>query len=669
MSHTRLLLFALASWACSLAIGDVWAQAPAPRNPSQPFIPAQRGHKVENVNTRRAESTSAPTPLLELAPPSQTQSALTYIAVIGAVNQPAVFETSERSLPLGMLVEKAGRLSADSYGGYCMLDMTRAQSIEPVARNVNQPVGSGQIVYIVPRGGNSPTQLLGSSAVSSTKKILITGLKTGPRLFRVDNQRRKLGEFLVALGQSIELLDQNEVIAFHPQVGAMNRDSELIANTVIHFNPAAVNPEGLLDAYRRGFRLEQPVRFDGQPASTLNPPTTQPVPTRTAVPSPLSANRKPELQPKAEPTREGPVSPNSSSLIPQTLTPADESTGIEAAGSSALSREPLPFPKGTDSEDASVPQGPLIKGDGRPPLMMPKIWGAADDASTDHAAEDKSDRIIERTSAAHHRHGHRVITAAASTTTTEKTKPRNPKPASGLDLSEIESEAQGEEESGATSLVAGPQSWMILILVAGVVGASVIVSRLISRPDFRARTSQQRREGFSTPAAPKSSSKPAQAPSISSQSGPVKVSVASPSAPVIPAVLSTKAASVQTVATVEETSIEEEQRFLQRLIMNKVTVVEEEPVLPQIDHLHGSSVGASRMIVHEAHETVAGPHFQVRDRGDARELELKLRQLMRTDRLKKREVVVHAGEVRDPREAQAGPLERALRTVERGGTQ
>ena len=663
MSHTRLLLFALASWACSLAIGDVWAQAPAPRNPSQPFIPAQRGHKVENVNTRRAGSTSAPTQLPELDPPSQAQSALTYIAVIGAVNQPAVFETSERSLPLGMLIEKAGRLSADSYGGYCMLDMTRAQSIEPVARNVNQPVGSGQIVYIVPRGGNSPTQLLGSRAVSSTKKILITGLTNGPRLFRLDNQRLKLGEFVVALGQSIELLDQNEVIAFHPQVGVMNRDSELVANTVIHFNPAAVNPEGMLDAYRRGFRLEQPVRFDGQPVSTLNPPTAQPVPTRTVVPSPLPANRRPELQPQTEATREGPVSPNSSRLIPQTLTPASESTGIEATGSSALSREPLPFPNGTDSDDASVPQGPLIKGDGRPPLMMPKSWGAADDDATDHAAEDKSDRIIERTSAAHHRHGHQVITAAASITTTEKAKPRNPKPASGLDLSEIESEVQGEEESGAKSVVTGPQSWMILILVAGVVGASVIVSRLISRPDFTARSAQPRREGFSTSPAPKSSSKPAQAPSFTSQP------VASSTAPVKQEIPATKAASVQNVATVEEASIEEEQRFLQRLIMNKVTVVEEEPVLPQIDHLHGSSVGGSRMIVHEAHETVAGPHFQVRDRGDARELELKLRQLLRTDRLKKREVVVHAGEVRDPREAQAGPLERALRTVERGGTQ
>ena len=118
---------------------------------------------------------------------------------------------------------------------------------------------------------------------------------------------------------------------------------------------------------------------------------------------------------------------------------------------------------------------------------------------------------------------------------------------------------------------------------------------------------------------------------------------------------------------VEELDSQEEHRFLQRLIMNKVTVVEEAPVLPEIDHLHGSSVGASRMVVHEAHETMAGPHFQVRDKGDARELELRLRQLLRTDRAKKRDVVVHVGEVRDPRETSTSPLERALRSVDRGG--
>jgi hypothetical protein len=78
------------------------------------------------------------------------------------------------------------------------------------------------------------------------------------------------------------------------------------------------------------------------------------------------------------------------------------------------------------------------------------------------------------------------------------------------------------------------------------------------------------------------------------------------------------------------------------------------------------AVGASRMIVHESHEIVAGPHFQVRAKGDVREIELRLRRLMRSDRPRSREEVIQTGEVRETR---TGPLERALRTVDRGVTQ
>jgi len=586
------------------------------------------------------------------------------------VNQPVVFATSQRTLPLGLLIEKAGGMSRESSGGVTMLDMTRAQSIEPVARSVNQPVGNGQIAYIVPRGGNSPTQLLGSRAAPVSKKILITGLTNGPRLFRVDNQRLKLGDFLVALGQSVEMYERRDMFAFHPQVSAMNLDSELIANTVIHFNPVAVNPDGLRVAYQRGFRLEQPVALDSSPTGASSVPTAaQPTPIRAAEPSPLPAQQPSELTPSPAPFGDGPMPAQTSSLIPQSLAPAGASTGIEAAGSSTMTREPLRLPREADADQETTPSGPYIKGDGRLPLGKLKSWGSGDDSSTDQETEGNSERIIERTSAGHHRYGHQVVTASASTAASESPT-RKAKPASGLDLSEIESEAQADGEVETTSLVSGPQSWMILALVAGVVGASVVVSRLISRPDFAARSAKQLNEGPSKTPTPKPTLKPVQAPAIAPSTMVAKPPVtAAPAAPAKQTVASTKSTSAPQAAPVEDSKSEEEHRFLQRLIMNKVTVVEEDPVLPQIDHLHGASVGASRMIVHEAHETMAGPHFQVREKGDARELELRLRQLLRTDRAKKRDMVVHAGEVRDPRETSTSPLERALRSVDRGGTQ
>lgn len=668
MSQTRLLLFALASWVCSLAVGEIRAQAPTSGTSAKAFVPAQRGHKVENFNARRTGPASVPSQLPETDQLAQPQSSQTYIAVIGAVNQPAVFETSQRSLPLGVLIEKAGGMSADSYGSVTMLDVSRAPTIEPVARSLNLPVGNGQIAYLFPRGGNSPTQLLGSRAAPVSKKILITGLTNGPRLFRVDNQRRKLGDFLISLGQSIEMYEQGYVVAFHPQVGDMKLDSELLANTVIHFTPAAVNPDGLRNAYLRGFRLEQPVRVEGSPTGPSNVPTaTLPTPVRAAAPSPLPSNRPTEPVPSPVPMGDGPMPPDTSSLIPQSLVPTGVPTGIEAAGSSTLSREPLRLPREADADQETAPPGPYIKGDGRLPLGKLKSWGSGDNSSTDHDSEESSERIIERTSAGHHRNHHRVVTASASTASTESPT-RKAKPASGLDLSEIESEAQADGEAETTSLVSGPQSWMILALVAGVVGASVVVSRLISRPDFTARSAKPLNEGPPKSSTPKPTLKPVQSPSVAPQ--PVAAKPPVTTAPAAPAKQTVAVATpAPQMAPTEESNTEEEHRFLQRLIMNKVTVVEEDPVLPQIDHLHGSSVGASRMIVHEAHETMAGPHFHVREKGDARELELRLRQLLRTDRPKKRDVVVHAGEVRDPRETSTSPLERALRSVDRGGTQ
>lgn len=668
MSHTRRLLFALAIWTCCLATGEIQAQAQTPRNQSQPFVPAQRGRKVVNVNSRGSAPTSTSLQTPDLSQSKPTDSTLTYIAIIGAVNQPAVFETSERLLPLGALVERAGGLSPDSNGTVCMLDRGRSHSIEPIAWNLNLKVGHDQIVYVLPRGGNSPTQLLGSSAVLPSKKILITGLTNGPRLFRVDNQRRTLGDFVMFLGQSVELYERGDITATQPQGVSMNLNSELVANSVISFNPAAMSQDGLHDAFLRGFRLEQPVRFDEPAASTSKPSAAQPTNDRAAVPPPAPMGRKPEMVPRLEPTREGPIPPDTSSLIPETLTPAREPTGIEAAGSSTLTREPLPFPRDTDPEDNSAPSAPNTRGDGRAPLMMPKSWAPSQDES-----EDNPNRIIERTSAGNSRKGHRVVTASASaSSSSEELKPRKTKPASGLDLSEIESEELAEEEAATSSILPGPQSWMILAIVGGIVGASVIVSRLISRPDFASRSSKARSEGFTPSTTPTTAHKSVQAPAPQPviAKAPADAVATKPSLIPVPAPAPVQApAPVRQADPVEDTLDEDNHRFLQRLIMNKVTVVEEEPVQPQIDHLHGSAVGASRMIVHEAHETVAGPHFQVRAKGDARELELRLRRLLRTDRLKRREVVVHSGEVRESRETSTGPLERALRSVDRGGTQ
>ncbi|RLS54502.1 MAG: hypothetical protein DWH91_11705 [Planctomycetota bacterium] len=123
---------------------------------------------------------------------------------------------------------------------------------------------------------------------------------------------------------------------------------------------------------------------------------------------------------------------------------------------------------------------------------------------------------------------------------------------------------------------------------------------------------------------------------------------------------------------------DEAQQMLQRLIINRVPLVEEAPELPKSRQLHGPAVGAQRMILDAAHEGVAGPHFAVPSPRDTREVELRLRSLMRESRLQHSVVASPTGGsieeipsqmARTVRTERISPLERALRSVEQGEIQ
>jgi hypothetical protein len=135
---------------------------------------------------------------------------------------------------------------------------------------------------------------------------------------------------------------------------------------------------------------------------------------------------------------------------------------------------------------------------------------------------------------------------------------------------------------------------------------------------------------------------------------------------VAPSNVSAEETGIEASAPISEA--ENDRRFLQRLIVNQVPLVEEDPQLPQIDHLHGIVIGGRRMVVHEAHETLAGPHFSVREPNDTRPLERRLRTVLRetSTETKRTEAAVVAAEPSHVRTA-TSPLERALRNVDRGG--
>ena len=201
--------------------------------------------------------------------------------------------------------------------------------------------------------------------------------------------------------------------------------------------------------------------------------------------------------------------------------------------------------------------------------------------------------------------------------------PRHAGPTGETALSPLEIDEQADIDASVAASTSGPPTWMILFVVVGVAAASVMVSRFVLRPEMHSSDSVAVTESVATP----------------------------PAAEPVP-------------------TPEDEQRFLQRLILNKVSLIEEEAVLPSVERLHGASIGASRMVFHEAHEGgVAGPHFKVRAPGNTRDIELRLRRLLREEsspkQAKERERV-HSAVVQESNPSQASPLERALRSVERG---
>lgn len=349
--------------------------------------------------------------------------------------------------------------------------------------------------------------------------------------------------------------------------------------------------------------------FEAEPAVPLEIAAVKPPERSQAVQSTPNL-AVPLIEPRRVPVRMAPPPPATTDVSHEDL-----SSEIEPAGSSIRFDEPMPAPgqilRGEDREE----ELPRSKSNGQPPLMMPRSW---DDSTLDEV-EDSS-RDIERTSAnASIRLSH-IQTASAEIEVPHhplnSKSAAEPAPADNVEVSAPQVQSD--------SAFASPQSWLALGATVGVALISLIVTRLIS-------------------------------PSES-----VETAVAHPLAD-----------SASTESVVEQCpSHSEEQRFLQRLILNKVPLIEEEATLPPIDRLHGMSVGGRRLVIHEAQERALGPHFKVRESRDTREVELRLRGVMRADASsrKSQTQTVTTADVEGSRVSKVSPLERALRNVERGDT-
>lgn len=301
--------------------------------------------------------------------------------------------------------------------------------------------------------------------------------------------------------------------------------------------------------------------------------------------------------------------------VPPAKLPVPESTStllpgalddaeIEPAGSSVPSREPLRLPRFEDSdEEVETESAAPVLQPSRPPIMMPPAWSTFGEETGEDSDEE---RKIERTSAGVRQYDEDIILAGAELAVTEKP-----------DLAPTTIKAGPTVTQGTPVL--GVESWLAIAVTLGVAALSVVVTAILGREGRPASLTQAAvEEKFPEPPAP-------------------------------------------------ENEAEHDRRFLQRLIVNQVPLVEEEPQLPQIDHLHGIVIGGRRLVVHEAHESVAGPHFAVREPHDTRPIERRLRTVLRETSAGTKRVEAAAPAEPAHVRASTSPLERALRNVDRGG--
>ena len=600
----------LVSLASCLLAGDLVAQQPLPGSQ------LRMGQSGSNFNSPVVSQPAVQTVRSGVARKNQPATEPTYIAVIGAVKTPTVFESAESAVPLKTLIERAGGETAESIGTVRIMERTQTRFMTTLQHHLDLAVTHGQVVFVVPRGGR-PARVTDPRQPLPVRLVLISGLARGPLLFDIGNQSRTFGDLLLLLGQSPELIARQQVQATQPQGQWMERESLLVHNTVIDFTPEGVNTEGVRAAVDRGFRYELPVRLVS--TATAVPEVRGPAtvaPTGSVLSPPL-----PVVQPSPAGVR---ITPPARSE----LTPERSASGIERTGSSILFDEPMPFPARdpakVDAKEPSTERSPVIKSDGRAPLMLPKTWQNPLDEEAEGAEEDPA-RTIERTSADFSSGEGDIITVSAETEAPDSPQPTLAAPNPASPAHPVSSEAATTEQA---SSFPWPQSWLVLLATIGVAATSFVVSRIVSRET---------------------------APTVESPE---------------PASASVTAESVSTSPPAPLPAPEDEQRFLQRLIMNTVPLIEEEATLPPVDRLHGLSIGGRRLIVHEAHEGVVGPHFKVRAPKSTCEVELRLRRLMRSDSTPSNPaaMLVTASPVPGTRQSRVSPLERALRNVERGDT-
>lgn len=650
MHRTGRLIVAACGWAWCLAVGELIAQQPQQQRIEIQSIAPKKVEANSRLNAnsqkrpaaamRVASSGKSPSTTSAVSPVRTPVEESSYIGVIGAVAKPGVYRTRAPSIPLKTLVESAGGETTASMGSVRILERGITRFSITLRSAANRPITSGQIIFVIPRGGHDLRRQTPQS-IGTDRWIMISGITREPARLYLGPGPVTLAEVLNTLGQPADLFEQGQIVAVAPQGTWTELDTPLVADTVIHFEPNSIDRDGVARGIQRGLNIQPPI--DLEVSSGL--PSAEPPPEKPVIrPGPIR-----EIPNRPAPVRSTLILPSAGSSqgqLSDRFSPRVQ-TGIEPTGSSTTWPEPNLFPSAPRSVEEPIPPQSeptesASQPSGRTPILLPRDWAhpSGDQPPAEDAEVDPA-RVIHRTSAGKHRPPGPVVTAAAeyseatassaTTLSAESTSPATSRRGSRIPTRDVNDVKNLTEQttSEMTSFVS-PQSWAVMSIIVAVALGSVLMTRHISQ-DAAATSVHQELLASHTQNTQDSAEQPV------------------------------------TVAALEvQVPVEDQHRQLQRLILNKVPVIEEAVIFSSTSQLHGQVIGGKRLVVHEPQPVTSGPHFRVRPPTDTRSIELQLRRVMRNSHSNSPRSTQVSGvqAVNDQRGISMSALERALRAVE-----
>lgn len=526
---------------------------------------------------RPAMSSQGRMRVMETVVPVETTATYT---VVGAVMQSGAYTTTERSLPIGRLIDAAGGLIPQASPTLRIIRNREVRfqiQYSPTGPGANDLLLPGDLVVVPVRMGEQ----ISEPRVDTTVPVACLGLLDRPVVLPLNPSITTVQDLARRLGQSPEAARTAYVI--DPVRGG--NPAQLTVGSVVVFDSRRIDrlPFQQTGFLRAAFDLHQQrtSAFPGvMPADAHLPPAVPPAQVVQQASGDMIL--PPHSQTAAEPSLTLPA--------PQFPEAMSESKRFATSQGPVLSNEPV-------REFAQPVKNPEVAS---PPVLPPDLAQAIElfaprreASSVPPLSRSSMGSTVETPEASVHEDQSAVVTASARITSTASL------PAASPPATLIHPTPAGKPVSSLKPAAGSPRLRTGHIMgYLAVCGATISILIGLSLL-------------FSVVFGPVSSicSQPVTSSATCLSDAASAVSVVEPSRPC------TEIASAMSIPRCEKSSETRVKELLQRTL----PVVEEEIQVPSQWPLHGKVVGDRRLILNAAHPEITGPHFTKRQKSPERE--------------------------------------------------